>query len=169
MAAGYEKTPKTSGISGVLQCRRVKLRLLYTNEARIARKNSHMGDICLQTGARGREWSIAGFRCRGKQSPICSYCLSSMFILLSQAITKSEPLPCRKQVRICCLSGLSHRLIYFFSLHATACTLIGFARWSFMPHSKHRCISSANASAVMAIMGISASSRSSARMAAVAS
>ena len=58
---------------------------------------------------------------------------------------------------------------YFFNLPATAWTSIGLARWSFIPHSKHFFISSENASAVMAIMGRSASWRFSPRMALVAS
>ena len=57
---------------------------------------------------------------------------------------------------------------YFFSFRATSCMSMGFARWSSMPHSRHLWMSSEKASAVMAMMGTSASARSSFRMAAVA-
>ena len=53
---------------------------------------------------------------------------------------------------------------YFFNFLAMTCISIGFAKWSFIPHSKHFWISSEKASAVIAIMGISASARSSPRI-----
>lgn len=67
------------------------------------------------------------------------------------------------------LPASSSYLKYFFNFRATACISIGFAKWSFMPHAKHLWISSEKASAVIAIMGISASLRPNSRMALVAS
>ncbi len=60
--------------------------------------------------------------------------------------------------------------IYFLRSLAISARLMGLAVWAFMPQSMQRWMSSAKASAVMAMMGIVlASGRSSARMAWVAS
>ncbi len=68
-----------------------------------------------------------------------------------------------------CKQATAHR-IYFLSRETTSSRLIGFEVWAFMPLSKHRLMSSGNASAVMAIIGmVCASGRFKARIFSVAS
>ena len=67
------------------------------------------------------------------------------------------------------LAPPSSHLMNLSSSRMTSRTSMGLATWAFMPQSMLRFTSSAKASAVMAIMGRSRSSRSSVRIAWVAS
>ncbi len=97
--------------------------------------------------------------------------LQLQFLFASLALNVITVILCNRDLHDKTLRDYASRSVfrYFSNLSVTACTSMGFARWSFMPHSRHFWISSEKASAVMAMIGISASSRSSPRMILVAS